>query len=224
MAEKGKKKGNLSRFSLVLAVIPVLVYGCLYQNLPEQVPSHFDMEGNVNDFMSKQEFWLVALLPLLLWGLFLVLPTMDPKKENYAKFAKAYQCFHFGMVAFMDFIFFVSLSGVFATDTTYMSMVIYISVGLLFLWIGKIMPQLKPNFFMGIKTPWTLSSETVWEKTHKVGGVCFRIGGICFCILPFFGSAVGNILLFPLIILLLYPIPLSYFLYAKEEKKNQSLD
>lgn len=217
--EKTKKpKGNGAMISLLLSWIPILVYGYLYNQLPEEIPSHYDLEGNVTDYLDKNQFWLVAFLPLLLWCLFLVLPNIDPKKENYAHFAKAYQYFHFGMIVFMDFIFFLSLTAVYATDTTYISKLVFVSVGLLFLGIGKIMPQIKPNFFMGIKTPWTLSNETVWVKTHKLAGVLFLVSGVLFCILPFLGEEMGNILMIPVIFLLLWPIPQSYFYYRKAEK------
>lgn len=212
------KKRNI--LSVILAVLPILVYGGLYQSLPEQIPSHFDFQGNVDDYMAKEHYWLLALLPLLMWVTFWVLPKIDPKKENYVKFGDFYQYFQFGMVVFMDLMFFLCLSSVYVEDTTYISRIVCLSVGVLFVVIGNYMPRIKPNFFMGIRTPWTISSEGVWLKTHRFGGKLFLLLGGLFFLFPLLTQTLAEMMVFPVIFLSLLPLPLSYVYYQQEQKKQ----
>lgn len=209
----------LQKISFALALCPILIYAVLYQHLPEEVPSNFALDGTVNSYLSPEEFSLIAFLPLALWGLFLVLPSIDPKKENYAKFQDLYQKFHFGMVVFLDLIFLLTLMTVFSQDGTFISKLIPISTGLLLLLIGNYLPQIKPNFFMGIRTPWTLSNDTVWIKTHRIGGIAFILLGIILILSPYL-TTFAPVLTGIGILIALLPLPFSYYYYKQEEKKQ----
>lgn len=212
------KKAKLRQgISLLLALIPILVYGSMYQTLPSEIPSKFDFEGNILHYMSKNEFALIALLPLGFWLLFLTLPQVDPKQENYHKFSGVYQGFHFGMVVFLDFIFAMTFFSVFYPDSTLVGDLMLVAVAVLFVAIGNYLPQVKPNFFMGVRTPWTLSSETVWIKTHRVCGITFMLAGVLMGAIPFLGEGYGTIMGIGVTLLCLYPIGISYYYYKQEK-------
>lgn len=146
--------------------------------LPNEVAIHWNVAGEPDDFMNK--WWGALLFPLFLTSitfLLIYLPKIDPRKENYEKFEKAYRIFLHVFV-----IFFVSLHVVTLAYNMGISIqvdvVVPIGVGGLFIVFGNYMPKIKPNYFFGIRTPWTLENETVWQKTHRVGGKVFVIMGV----------------------------------------------
>ncbi|CUA80420.1 SdpI family protein [Anoxybacillus suryakundensis] len=146
--------------------------------LPNEVAIHWNAAGEPDNFMNK--WWGALLLPLLLTGmtfLLIYLPKIDPRKENYEKFEKVYRIFLHVLV-----IFFVSLHVVTLAYNIGISVqvdvVVPLGVGLLFIVLGNYMPKIKPNYFFGIRTPWTLDNEVVWQKTHRVGGKVFVIMGV----------------------------------------------
>ncbi|MCX8003270.1 MAG: SdpI family protein [Anoxybacillus mongoliensis] len=163
--------------------------------LPNEVAIHWNAAGEPDDFMNK--WWGALLLPLLLTGmifLLIYLPKIDPRKENYEKFEKVYRIFLHVLV-----IFFVSLHVVTLAYNIGISVqvdiVVPLGVGLLFIVLGNYMPKIKPNYFFGIRTPWTLDNEVVWQKTHRVGGKVFVIMGVLITLTIFVESVWRFILL-----------------------------
>ncbi|MGJ7036156.1 SdpI family protein [Anoxybacillus eryuanensis] len=163
--------------------------------LPNEVAIHWNVAGEPDDFMNK--WWGVLLFPLLLTGmtfLLIYLPKIDPRKENYEKFEKVYRIFLHVLV-----IFFVSLHVVTLAYNIGISVqvdvVVPLGVGLLFIVLGNYMPKIKPNYFFGIRTPWTLENEVVWQKTHRVGGKVFVIMGVLITLTIFVESVWRFILL-----------------------------
>ncbi len=215
-----KNKINLQTLSLLFTIIPVIAYAVCYPSLPEAIPSHWDFSGNINGYSSKTEFFLLALCPFFLWLTFVILPKIDPKKENYQKFSGFFQAFSLIMVIFMDMMFLLCLYTAFHQESNLISKIVPISVGLLFIFIGNYLPKVKPNFFVGIKTPWTLSSETVWIKTHRKGGISFLLLGVFMMITPFFSEINGYFYLTVVILTALFPTLLSYIYYEQERKQK----
>ncbi len=163
--------------------------------LPNEVAIHWNAAGEPDNFMNK--WWGALLLPLLLTGmtfLLIYLPKIDPRKENYEKFEKVYRIFLHVLV-----IFFVSLHVVTLAYNIGISVqvdvVVPLGVGLLFIVLGNYMPKIKPNYFFGIRTPWTLDNEVVWQKTHRVGGKVFVIMGVLITLTIFVESVWRFILL-----------------------------
>ncbi|MBB5356546.1 putative membrane protein [Anoxybacillus mongoliensis] len=163
--------------------------------LPNEVAIHWNVAGEPDGFMNK--WWGALLLPLLLTGmtfLLIYLPKIDPRKENYEKFKNVYRIFLHVLV-----IFFVSLHVVTLAYNIGISVqvdvVVPLGVGLLFIVLGNYMPKIKPNYFFGIRTPWTLENEVVWQKTHRVGGKVFVIMGVLITLTIFVESVWRFILL-----------------------------
>ena len=160
----------------------------------------------------------------MLAGLFIYLPKIDPRKKNYAKFSKYYDYFCMFMMVFLLIANLVVVSESFFPGRISVGIVIQMLVGVLFLFLGNMMPKFKSNFFVGIKNPWTLSNTDVWNRTHRLSGILMFGMGIvtiltCFWLPPSlsFWLMMGMVLL-----LVLVPTIMSYIWYRKlpEEKRD----
>ena len=162
----------------LLALLPLLLVAVVYARLPDQVPMHWGINGEVNRWGSKSELWLVGALGPLFALLFQFLPRLDPKRRNYEKFQTYYEAFSLVLVAFIAVMMGVALLESFRPGTLSMGRVVSALVGLLFLFVGNLMGKVKPNFFMGIRNPWTLSDPDVWNRAHRLGGGLFFLTGL----------------------------------------------
>jgi uncharacterized membrane protein len=182
--------------------------------------SHWNVNDQVNGYMSK--FWGVFLLPLITLGmflLFLVVPAIDPLKANIAQFREAFNLFIVLMVAFMVYLYGLTLAWNLGYTNFRMSGAMLPALGLLFIFIGFMMRQAKRNFFIGIRTPWTLSSDTVWNETHRIGAVLFMISGALAFIGGLFGGPIAFWMMFtPIIGSTIFLLIYSYALYQREAR------
>ena len=192
----------------------------LWNRLPDQMASHWNANDQVNGYISR--FWGVFLLPLITLGmflLFLVVPSIDPLKANIAQFRKAFNLFIGLIVAFMIYLYGLTLAWNLGYTNFKMSGAMLPAIGLLFIFIGFMLRQAKRNFFIGIRTPWTLSSDNVWNETHRVGAVLFMISGVLAFIGGFFGgTTVFWMMLVPIIGSTIFLLVYSYVLYQREMK------
>lgn len=161
----------------VFALLPAVLLAALWGQLPERVPSNWGFDGQIT-YGSKRSLWLLAGLPPVLALLFQFLPKLDPKKQNYRKFQNLYDGYAAIFPLFMDLVFIITLVETFRPGTVNVGRVISAAVAALFLGIGCIMGKIKPNWFMGIRTPWALSDPDVWTKTHRLGGWVFFLVGL----------------------------------------------
>ncbi|MFZ5858607.1 MAG: SdpI family protein [Chloroflexota bacterium] len=203
-------------FSLIaLALIVGLI---LYAQLPDPMPSHWNAAGEIDGYMSK--FWGIFLMPIVmvvLVPLFLVIPHIDPLKANIAKFRGVFNWFIVVFVVYMLFVYGLTLSAAlgYQFNMTYMILPV---VGLLFIGAGYMMSKAKRNFFIGIRTPWTLSSDTVWDETHKFGSKMFMIGGVVTIISAFLGEAGFWLMMAAVLVAAFAPMVYSYILWRRENK------
>lgn len=165
-------------FSIAAILAASIISMAAYPYLPDQVPTHWNAMGEPDDYSSK--LFGATFIPAMMTGLLILLqllPKIDPKKQNYQKFKGSYTLF---IQLFMAFFLLLHAATIgyslgFPID---ISMIVPIAVGLLFVIIGNYMPRFKHNYFTGIKTPWTLASEAVWNKTHRLGGKVFVLMGL----------------------------------------------
>ncbi|HEX9332267.1 MAG TPA: SdpI family protein [Anaerolineales bacterium] len=192
----------------------------LWNRLPDQMASHWNANDQVNGYISR--FWGVFLLPLITLGmflLFLVVPSIDPLKANIAQFRKAFNLFTVLIAAFMIYLYGLTLAWNLGFTNFKMSGAMLPAIGLLFIFIGFMLRQAKRNFFIGIRTPWTLSSDNVWNETHRVGAVLFMISGVLAFIGGFFGGTTAFwMMLVPIIGSTIFLLVYSYVLYQREMK------
>jgi uncharacterized membrane protein len=207
---------------IVLTLIAIaLVAGlALWNQLPDQMASHWNSNDQVDGYISR--FWGVFLMPLITLGmfvLFLVVPGIDPLKANIAQFREAFNVFIALMVAFMLYVHGLTLVWSLGYQDFKMSAAMLPFMGILFIAIGYLLRQAKRNFFIGIRTPWTLSSDSVWDKTHQLGSILFMVSGAFAILGGFFGGMTAIWLMFvPLIGSSLFLVIYSYVLYRGEMK------
>ncbi|MGE6849375.1 SdpI family protein [Bacillus tropicus] len=163
--------------AIILILITGLAWAYAWPNLPDTMAVHWGMEG-VNGYASKFNAMLLLLgIMIFTYVLLTITPKIDPKKKNYDKFSKGYMIINYSVVVLL-FLVNMLVIGVGLGYDIPMNSTPLILVGLLFIVIGNYLPQCKPNYFVGIKTPWTLSNEEVWRKTHRFSGKVFVILGI----------------------------------------------
>ena len=205
---------------LIMIAAATLAGLLLWSRLPDQMASHWNVNDQVDGYMPK--FWGVFLLPLITLGmflLFLVLPSIDPMKANIAQFREVFNLFIVFIVGFMIYLYSLTLAWSLGYSNFRMSSAMLPGIGLLFILIGFMMRQARRNFFIGIRTPWTLSSDTVWNETHRVGAVLFMICGALAVIGGFFGGITAFWMLFaPIMVSTLFLLVYSYVLYQRETK------
>ena len=195
------------------AVITVVAYPVL----PDVVASHWNAAGDLNGTMPK--FWGLALIPVLMYGfcaLFVVLPRIDPLRNNYQKFQDYYEGF---VLVFAAFFFFIQLQIILWGLGIHMSpnLTMPVMIGGLFVYIGFLMEHAEPNWFVGIRTPWTLSSDSVWRKTHQRAGTLFKLAGALSMIGALAGIYASLFILIPAIAVALYTVVYSYIEFKKEQ-------
>jgi len=210
------RKSGIIVLGVILLSFIIGIY--FYPQMPEKIASHWNAHGQVDGYMSK--FWGLFLMPLLsmmLFLLFIAIPKIDPLKHNIEKFREYYDGF---VVLIIVYLFYVYLLTIFWNIGIRFNMVqpLAPAMGILFYYIGILIENAKRNWFIGIRTPWTLSSEKVWEKTHKIGGKLFKIAGIIAFIGVFFQRYVLFFILVPIILVAAYTIVYSYFEYQKETR------
>lgn len=211
---------NTTLISIVLVAIAIIAGVALWNQLPAQMASHWNANDQVDGTMPK--FWGVFMMPLITLGimvLFLVIPNIDPLKANIAQFRDSFNVFIVLIIAFMLYIHGLTLAWSLGYTSFKMSTAMLPFMGVLFIAIGSMLRKAKRNFFIGIRTPWTLSSDTVWDKTHQLGATLFMASGALAIIGGFFGGMIAFWLLFaPLMGSTIGLIVYSYLLYRRETK------
>ena len=209
-----------SIISIVLIAIAIIAGVVLWSQLPDQIASHWNVNDEVDGTMPK--FWGVFMMPLVTLGmmvLFLVVPNIDPLKANIAQFREMFNIFIVLIIAFMLYIHGLTLAWSLGFTNFKMSAAMLPFMGVLFIAIGFLLRKAKRNFFIGIRTPWTLSSDTVWDKTHQLGATLFMVSGALAIIGGFFGGMIAFWFLFvPLMGSTLFLVVYSYVLYRSETK------
>lgn len=210
------KSKHISIILLALIMVSFMATLALYSQLPNQIPMHWNVKGEVDRYGGRIMIFMTLGLPLLLMGLFKVLPMIDPKRDNYRKHKKAYEMTIFGIVLMMVILHWMILLSSVGYNIK-IDQIVPILVGVLFIVIGNYMTQVRHNYFFGIRTPWTLASETVWKKTHRLGGYLFSFTGIMTIILSIINTEYAfyglMIMVFSLVFI---TFTYSYILYRNE--------
>lgn len=194
----------------VFLVVPILYLYKIWDQLPDIVPTHFNLAGEADGWSSKQFLiFLPGSLGIGIYFLMLVLPQMDPK-HNLSLEDNKYYAIRFFMAVFFSilctYILYTSLAGKISNYS-----ILFGFIGGLFAVLGNYFKDMKPNYYIGIRTPWTLEVERVWYNTHKLGSKVWIIGGLGLLL----GSVLINnnervFLLFIIILLIIVFIPIIY--------------
>jgi len=208
--------------SIFLIFLSILASIYFYQNFPEKVATHWNFMGQVDGYSSKAvgAFFGPVLL-LFMYLMILISPYLDPKKERYSEFEKVYNIFKFVLVLVMFVIYMAT--GVYNLGYNInIGIIVPVLIGMLMIFIGNYMGKIKNNYFFGIKNPWTLSSETVWNKTHKFGGYAFILLGISIIVAPLMNPELGMItFLAGILLATIGTFVYSYIMFVKEKKNKK---
>src|SRR3989441_13217624 len=163
-------------FGLVIAALAVAVSIWAYPQLPPTVATHWGLNGTPDGYSNR--LWALSIIPLMLvimTAIFNVLPKIDPRHENYAKFLSSYW-----LIANAVIVFLLVAHGLIIAAGLGLPLKIDrlmpLGIGLLFVFLGNFLTRGEPNWFVGIRTPRTLSSDTVWRRAHRTGGWVVVIG------------------------------------------------
>jgi uncharacterized membrane protein len=203
----------------ILIVASTLTGILLWNQLPEPMASHWGIDDQVNGTMSK--VWGVFLMPVITIAmllLFLVIPSIDPLKANIATFRDYFNSFIALIVAFMVYIYGLTLVWNLGYTNFRMSSAMLPAMGLLFIFVGVMVGKAKRNYFIGIRTPWTLSSDKVWDETHRIGGKLFIASGVLALLGAFFPDYSFWFIMVPVLGTALFTVIYSYVLFQREQK------
>lgn len=206
-------------FSFIILFAAVALSFWAYPLLPDLVVSHWGLDGRPNGWSSREFHCLFfPALMFVIYFAFVLMPKFDPQSERYQEFSGAYRAMRDSILS-LFFIVFVAATFSNLGYNVNIGATVSGAVGIMMIVLGNYFGKLKRNFFVGIKTPWTLSSENVWNKTHRLGSRLFIIWGLTLIIAPWLDSRISFLILIGgLIIIVAWPMIYSYLLYKKEKK------
>lgn len=201
------------------ALILLILFGFVisiyfYPSLPDRMPIHWNIHGEANRYGSRLfGAFGIPLINLGIYLMFVALPYIDPKRKNYDNFKPTYQLFKYIIIIFLVCLHVITL--LYATGVKVdISMFIQIAISLLFILMGNAMGRIKYNYFMGIRTPWTLANEDVWRKTHRLAAPLWVAGGILNLVLFLLGAGFYGFIII-IIAISIIPTVYSYMIYQK---------
>jgi uncharacterized membrane protein len=210
-----RNRALLVGFLFFLAAVGLSAWA--YPSLPERVPTHWDLAGNINGYSSRA--LAVTLMPSILivaWLLMLVLPPISPRGFGLEQSAPAFYSCILAVLALLLAMHFILLRAQ-TSDSAPSLTLLFASIGVLVAVIGSFLGRLKKNFWIGVRTPWTLASDEVWQRTNTLAGRLLIAGGGAIVIASFFGAAVIPVLIAVIGIAALVSILYSYVLYHRIE-------
>jgi len=209
-------KKELPIILIIIMMFAASIY--FYPQLPDKIPTHWNFKGEIDGYSGKLTgAFLMPVMNIIMYGLFIFMPVLDPKKENYKLFESTYIYFRY-----LFHIFFLGMHGLiiaaalgYNVDT---GRLVTLAVSLLLMLMGNVMGRLKHNYFVGIKTPWTLANEEVWRKTHRLGAVIWTGGGLAGVIMSLLRLSMGWAFIAIIAVMTFIPIVYSYVIYSKLKK------
>lgn len=208
---------------IVIVLLPFTYLAYIWNELPEKVPVHWNIKGDIDRYGEKIELLLIPiLLPLLVYIILLVVPKIDPKNKLNTMGNKL----HILKVLMTTFMSALALFIIYSSKNQSLANPnhIVLLIGVLYIILGNYLKTIKANYFIGIRTPWTLENETVWKETHKLGGKLWFIGGIIVVLSSLILDKQPNFTLFLIVtgIISIIPIIYSYIIFRKG--KNNGLE
>lgn len=215
---KIERVARIVTFAALLAALAVAIWA--YPALPAQVPTHWNAAGEVDGY-SGRAFGAFGL-PAIMAGLMLLLlglPRIDPLRRNIESFLAEYDVFVAVLELFLLMLYAQTILWALGTKIN-MNVVISLGTGLLFICVGWMIGRAKRNFFIGIRTPWTLMNDEVWARTHELGSKLFCAAGVICLIGAAFPAYAMWLILVPVLAAGFIPVVYSYFIYQQVVPKN----
>lgn len=206
-----KKNLKVLIITSIVILLPILAGLILWNQLPEQIPSHWNASGEIDGWSSKA-FSVFGIPHILLTAQWLCVlgSAADPKKENHPQ-----KVLHLVLwiIPVLSVLLHVITYSVALGKEVRVEVVLPVFIGIIFAIIGNYMPKCKQNYTIGIKIPWTLNSEENWNRTHRFAGRLWMVCGLMIILTGFFG---GFWVFLPIVLLMVIaPFVYSYVLYRK---------
>lgn len=183
-------------FPAVLIVAAFAFSLLVFERLPERMVTHWNVRGEPDGYSARAfGAFLMPGIMLILWLVLLAVPHIDPRHTNIEKFRDSYETLIVAIVSVMAGLHVVLIGAALGWPIP-IARIVPFGVGVLLVVLGNLLPRFRSNFFMGIRTPWTLSSETVWARTHRVGGYMIVGAGIMLIISAFVHSTTFSTIAF----------------------------
>jgi uncharacterized membrane protein len=213
----------LRRLVWIIIIVPAIYLAIVWKQIPQTVPVHFDIKGNVDSYGSKNNLFLLVALTPIIYLIIANVYKIDPKK-NAALNKERLQRIAFYIVLYLTAIWVMLIYQIAHNDVSNMMKFVFIAMGLLFALLGNNMYNIKPNYFAGLRLPWTLENEDNWRKTHQFAGRLWFFGGLGFAAMVFLLNNQWAIYMaaITLAILILIPVFYSYNLYKNQTKKDRA--
>jgi uncharacterized membrane protein len=212
----------------ILAFVPITITMIVLPILPDKIPAHYGFDGNVTRFGSKYELLIMPLITIGMFFIWLLLEKhLMKNKEKGPHNSQA--IFWINLVMTLTFtvltilFLYLAYKGVGSINDFDYQKIVAIALSISWIVIGNILPKLKQNGLVGIRTPWTLASENNWYKTHRIGGKIAVITGIASGLLCLFVFSGETGIWFSLVssVIMLVPIVIySYLVYKREGEEN----
>lgn len=186
--------------------------------LPQTVPIHWNMNGDIDHYASRYVCIILMLAPILIYYGMEFTRKVDPNQNKIKKRILTYELMK-RIMALLFIVFDVSYYYMILIEDAHIQVVMCLILGLFMITIGNYMPKVPQNYFLGIRTPWTLKNEIVWKRTHKAGGYAFIVFGIAIILTGFFGEFGFYFIIFLSIIFVVYLYIYSYFIYKEVLEK-----
>ena len=201
--------------SLVLLISFYIIALVFYPQMPASMASHWDSSGTVDGFTSR--FLGLFLLPLIataLTALFLAIPVIDPLKANIAKFRLYFDWFIVLFLVFFEYLYILTI--MWNKNVTFdFNQALLPAMGVLFIFIGIMISNAKRNYMIGIRTPWTLANDEVWNRTHLLGGKLFIAAGVLAALGAIWPKYAMVFVLAPILTVTLVTVIYSYIIYQE---------
>ncbi|MBO4880522.1 MAG: SdpI family protein [Firmicutes bacterium] len=197
----------------VIALLPMIAGVILYDRLPDQIATHFGLNGEADGWSSRAA--AVFMLPAVMAGVTLLCGfslSTDPKKQNMNPALRSIGIWSAPAVSILVSAFILSNA---LGYTSRIELIVPVAVGLLFILIGNYLPKTKQSYTMGIRLPWTLASEENWNRTHRLAGFLWVAGGGLMIVLSLLHLWAGWLIIVVVTLLALIPAIYSYLLYRK---------
>lgn len=200
---------------LLTTFVSFLLGVYFYPRLPDKIASHWNIHGQVDGYLPKAfGLFLLPLISLLLYLLFLLIPKLDPLKENLKKFRRYYDYFIAVVILFLFYLYLLTIAWNLGLRFNF-GQVLAPAFAILWCFVGILIQKAKQNWSIGIRTPWTLSNENVWEKTHQIGGRLFRLAGGLALLGVLFPQYAFFLVVVPPVLIVIYTFIYSYWRYQK---------
>jgi uncharacterized membrane protein len=203
-------------FIALLSATAMAAVALNWGSLPARIPVHWNVRGQIDGWGPRWLLWIFSILPALMGGLLWILPRFDPKRVNYARHETAFQVTMGVLAVIMASVFWMTFASSLGHPVR-VGFILPLILGLGFILMGNFLPQVKFNYTFGVRTPWTLSNEEVWRRTHRIAGAVFIAMGLGAIVAAFFeGKAISALFLAgPMILGIVFLFVFSWWIHRK---------